>query len=255
MLHFSFALERTPPLYHHLFRSAKERTTDPLSSSSSWVNGETSRWVRAVRQPRRTRERRTTSVESAAVGFIQFIIYKSAISDDIIFLSLFLSSATTKRMNRHRSLVRRRYVVVREGVFVGFIETEKRSLVVFTTVLGARTLTEALLKARSIRFGFGQIRSKIVALRKREKTARFCLEGARKRDERSVGTVSIFRGKVVSIIPLRVIFVVLVECPFGISDLSLDLMNERERERSKSIARGARRRTKRDLLGREDKGF
>ena len=187
--------------------------------------------MRAVRQPRRTRERRTTSVESAAVGFIQFIIYKSAISDDIIFLSLFLSSATTKRMNRHRSLVRRRryVVVVREGVFVGFIETEKRSLVVFTTVLGARTLTEAL-KARSIRFGFGQIRSKIVALRKREKTARFCLEGARKRDERSVGTVSIFRGKVVSIIPLRVIFVVLVECPFGISDLSLDLMNERERE-------------------------
>ena len=162
-------------------------------------------------------------------------------------------------MNRHRSLVRRRryvVVVVREGVFVGFIETEKRSLVVFTPVLGARTLTEALLKARSIRFGFGQIRSsKIVALRKREKTARFCLEGARKRDERSVGTVSIFRGKVVSIIPLRVIFVVLVECPFGISDLSLDLMNERERERSKSIARGARRRTKRDLLGREDKGF
>ena len=137
-------------------------------------------------------------------------------------------------MNRHRSLVRRRryvVVVVREGVFVGFIETEKRSLVVFTTVLGARTLTEALLKARSIRFGFGQIRSsKIVALRKREKTARFCVEGARKRDERSVGTVSIFRGKVVSIIPLRVIFVVLVECPFGISDLSLDLMNERERE-------------------------
>ena len=159
-------------------------------------------------------------------------------------------------MNRHRSLVRRRryVVVVREEVFVGFIETEKRSLVVFTTVLGARTLTEAL-KARSIRFGFGQIRSKIVALRKREKTARFCVEGARKRDERSVGTVSIFRGKVVSIIPLRVIFVVLVECPFGISDLSLDLMNERERERSKSIARGARRRTKRDLLGREDKGF
>ena len=162
-------------------------------------------------------------------------------------------------MNRHRSLVRRRryvvvVVVVREGVFVGFIETEKRSLVVFTPVLGARTLTEAL-KARSIRFGFGQIRSKIVALRKREKTARFCVEGARKRDERSVGTVSIFRGKVVSIIPLRVIFVVLVECPFGISDLSLDLMNERERERSKSIARGARRRTKRDLLGREDKGF
>ena len=150
MLHFSFALERTPPLYHHLFRSAKKRTTDP--SSSSWVNGETSRWVRAVRQPRRTRERRTTSVESAAVGFIQFIIYKSAISDDIIFLSLFLSSATTKRINRHRSLVRRRYVVVREGVFVGF-ETEKRSLVVFTTVLGARTLTEA--KARSIRFGIG----------------------------------------------------------------------------------------------------
>ena len=141
--------KRTPPLYH-LFRSAKERTTDP--SSSSWVNGETSRWVRAVRQPRRTRERRTTSVESAAVGFIQFIIYKSAISDDIIFLSLFLSSATTKRINRHRSLVRRRYVVVREGVFVGF-ETEKRSLVVFTTVLGARTLTEA--KARSIRFGIG----------------------------------------------------------------------------------------------------
>ena len=135
-------------------------------------------------------------------------------------------------MNRHRSLVRRRryVVVVREGVFVGFIETEKRSLVVFTPVLGARTLTEALLKARSIRFGFGQIRSKIVALRKREKTARFCVEGARKRDERSVGTVSIFRGKVVSIIPLRVIFVVLVECPFGISDLSLDLMNERERE-------------------------
>ena len=135
-------------------------------------------------------------------------------------------------MNRHRSLVRRRrfVVVVREEVFVGFIETEKRSLVVFTTVLGARTLTEALLKARSIRFGFGQIRSKIVALRKREKTARFCVEGARKRDERSVGTVSIFRGKVVSIIPLRVIFVVLVECPFGISDLSLDLMNERERE-------------------------
>ena len=134
-------------------------------------------------------------------------------------------------MNRHRSLVRRRryVVVVREEVFVGFIETEKRSLVVFTTVLGARTLTEAL-KARSIRFGFGQIRSKIVALRKREKTARFCVEGARKRDERSVGTVSIFRGKVVSIIPLRVIFVVLVECPFGISDLSLDLMNERERE-------------------------
>ena len=161
--------------HHHLFRSAKKRT-DP---SSSWVNGETSRWVRAVRQPRRTRERRTTSVESAAVGFIQFIIYKSAISDDIIFLSLFLSSATTKRINRHRSLVRRRYVVVREGVFVGF-ETEKRSLVVFTTVLmGART-TEA--KARSIRFGFGQIRSKIVALRKREKTARFCVEGARKRD-------------------------------------------------------------------------
>ena len=74
MLHFSFALERTPPIYHHLFRSAKERTTDTLSSSSSWVNGETSRWVRAVRQPRRTRERRTTSVESAAVGFIQFII-------------------------------------------------------------------------------------------------------------------------------------------------------------------------------------
>ena len=75
-------------------------------------------------------------------------------------------------MNRHRSLVRRRryVVVVREEVFVGFIETEKRSLVVFTTVLGARTLTEAL-KARSIRFGFGQIRSKIVALRKREKTA------------------------------------------------------------------------------------
>ena len=32
------------------------------------------------------------------------------------------------------------------------------------------------------------------------------------------------------------IFVVLVECPFGISDLSLDLMNERERERS-NIAR------------------
>ena len=153
MLHFSFALERTPSIYHHLFRSAKERTTDTLSSSSSWVNGETSRWVRAVRQPRRTRERRTTSVESAAVGFIQFIIYKSAISDDIIFLSLFLSSATTKRINRHRSLVRRRYVVVREGVFVGFIETEKRSLVVFTTVLGARTLTEA--KARSIRFGIG----------------------------------------------------------------------------------------------------
>ena len=85
-------------------------------------------------------------------------------------------------MNRHRSLVRRRryVVVVREEVFVGFIETEKRSLVVFTTVLGARTLTEA--KARSIRFGFGQIRSKIVALRKREKTARFCVEGARKRD-------------------------------------------------------------------------
>ena len=150
MLHFSFARKKEHHHHHHLFRSAKERT-DP--SSSSWVNGETSRWVRAVRQPRRTRERRTTSVESAAVGFIQFIIYKSAISDDIIFLSLFLSSATTKRMNRHRSLVRRRrYVVVREGVFVGF-ETEKRSLVVFTTVLGARTLTEA--KARSIRFGIG----------------------------------------------------------------------------------------------------
>ena len=150
MLHFSFARKKEHHHHHHLFRSAKKRTTDP--SSSSWVNGETSRWVRAVRQPRRTRERRTTSVESAAVGFIQFIIYKSAISDDIIFLSLFLSSATTKRINRHRSLVRRRYVVVREGVFVGF-ETEKRSLVVFTTVLGARTLTEA--KARSIRFGIG----------------------------------------------------------------------------------------------------
>ena len=128
---------------------------------------------------------------------------------------------------------------------------KRRKGVVVFTVLGART-TEA--KARSIRFGIGQIRSKIVALRKREKTARFCVEGARKRDERSVGTVSIFRGKVVSIIPLRVIFVVLVECPFGISDLSLDLMNERERERSNSIARGARRRTKRDR-GREDKGF
>ena len=183
--------------------------------------------MRAVRQPRRTRERRTTSVESAAVGFIQFIIYKSAISDDIIFLSLFLSSATTKRINRHRSLVRRRYVVVREGVFVGF-ETEKRSLVVFTTVLGARTLTEA--KARSIRFGFGfdPKLSRVKGKRQRG------VEGVRKR-ERSVGTVSSVvvtrprRGKVVSI-PLRVIFVVLVECPFGISDLSLDLMNERERE-------------------------
>ena len=77
-------------------------------------------------------------------------------------------------MNRHRSLVRRRryVVVVREEVFVGFIETEKRSLVVFTTVLGARTLTEALLKARSIRFGFGQIRSKIVPL---------CVKGKRQR--------------------------------------------------------------------------
>ena len=88
-------------------------------------------------------------------------------------------------MNRHRSLVRRRryvvVVVVREGVFVGFIETEKRSLVVFTTVLGARTLTEALLKARSIRFGFGQIRSKIVALRKREKTALLCRRRAKTR--------------------------------------------------------------------------
>ena len=32
------------------------------------------------------------------------------------------------------------------------------------------------------------------------------------------------------------IFVVLVECPFGISDLSLDLMNERERDRIVSHA-------------------
>ena len=156
--------------HHHLFRSAKKRT-DP---SSSWVNGETSRWVRAVRQPRRTRERRTTSVESAAVGFIQFIIYKSAISDDIIFLSLFLSSATTKRINRHRSLVRRRYVVVvREGVFVGF-ETEKRSRC-FYRFGCANDGSKSAFDSIRIR-----IRSKIVA-RKREKTAR-CRRRAKTRE-------------------------------------------------------------------------
>ena len=163
--------KRTPPLYH-LFRSAKERT-DP--SSSSWVNGETSRWVRAVRQPRRTRERRTTSVESAAVGFIQFIIYKSAISDDIIFLSLFLSSATTKRINRHRSLVRRRYVVVREGVFVGF-ETEKRSRCFYRFGCANDGSKSAFDSIRNREF------DPKLSLCVKGKRQRFCVEGARKRD-------------------------------------------------------------------------
>mgnify|MGYP001373738287 CR=1 FL=1 len=222
--------------HHHLFRSAKKRT-DP---SSSWVNGETSRWVRAVRQPRRTRERRTTSVESAAVGFIQFII--RARSDDI-FLSFSLCDKT-----QQASVTGKKTLLLERGFLLAL---KRRKGVVVFTVLGART-TEA--KARSIRFGFGfdPKLSRVKGKRQRG------VEGARKR-ERSVGTVSSVvvtrprRGKVVSI-PLRVIFVVLVECPFGISDLSLDLMNERERERSNSIARGARRRTKRDR-GREDKGF
>lgn len=173
MLHFSFARKKEHHHHHHLFRSAKKRTTDP--SSSSWVNGETSRWVRAVRQPRRTRERRTTSVESAAVGFIQFIIYKSAISDDIIFLSLFLSSATTKRINRHRSLVRRRYVVVREGVFVGF-ETEKRSRCFYRFGCANDGSKSAFDSIRNREF------DPKLSLCVKGKRQRFCVEGARKRD-------------------------------------------------------------------------
>ena len=160
--------KRTPPLYH-LFRSAKERT-DP--SSSSWVNGETSRWVRAVRQPRRTRERRTTSVESAAVGFIQFII--RARSDDI-FLSFSLCDKT-----QQASVTGKKTLLLERGFLLAL---KRRKGVVVFTVLGART-TEA--KARSIRFGF-RIRSKIVSRRVKGKRRQRGVEGARKRErDRSV---------------------------------------------------------------------
>ena len=54
----------------------------------------------------------------------------------------------------------------------------------------------------------------------REKDSAVCRRRGKNARDRSVPR----RGKVVSI-PLRVIFVVLVECPFGISDLSLDLTN------------------------------
>ena len=142
-----------------------------------------------------------------------------------IFLSFSLCDKT-----QQASVTGKKTLLLERGFLLAL---KRRKGVVVFTVLGART-TEA--KARSIRFGFGfdPKLSRVKGKRQRG------VEGARKR-ERSVGTVSSVvvtrprRGKVVSI-PLRVIFVVLVECPFGISDLSLDLMNERERDRIVSHA-------------------
>ena len=156
---------RSKEHHHHPFRSTKR--TDP---SSSWVNGETSRWVRAVRQPRRTRERRTTSVESAAVGFIQFII--RARSDDI-FLSFSLCDKT-----QQASVTGKKTLLLERGFLLAL---KRRKGVVVFTVLGART-TEA--QARSIRiririrFGFDSIQN---VARKREKTAR-CRRRAKTRE-------------------------------------------------------------------------
>ena len=133
-------------------------------------------------------------------------------------------------MTQQASVTGKKTLLLERGFLLAL---KRRKGVVVFTVLGART-TEA--QARSIRFGFGfdPKLSRVKGKRQRG------VEGVRKR-ERSVGTVSGVvvtrprRGKVVSI-PLRVIFVVLVECPFGISDLSLDLMNERERDRIVSHA-------------------
>ena len=195
--------------------------------------------MRAVRQPRRTRERRTTSVESAAVGFIQFII--RARSDDI-FLSFSLCDTQQASVTGKKTLLERGFLLALKW---------RKGVVVFT-VLGART-TEASafdsIRFDSIQNVAEESRISNLCDFEREKDSAVCRRREKNARDRSVPR----RGKVVSI-PLRVIFVVLVECPFGISDLSLDLMNEREREREIEYRTRARRRTKRDR-GREDKGF
>ena len=166
MLHFSFARKKEHHHHHHLFRSAKKRT-DP---SSSWVNGETSRWVRAVRQPRRTRERRTTSVESAAVGFIQFII--RARSDDI-FLSFSLCDKT-----QQASVTGKKTLLLERGFLLALKRRKGVSLFLLPFWVRERR------KQKRVRFDSESgIRSKIVALRKREKTALLCRRRAKTRLE------------------------------------------------------------------------
>ena len=158
-------------------------------------------------------------------------------------------------MTQQASVTGKKTLLLERGFLLAL---KRRKGVVVFTVLGART-TEA--QARSIRFGFGfgldsdSIRSKMSRVKGKRQRG---VEGVRKR-ERSVGTVSGVvvtrprRGKVVSI-PLRVIFVVLVECPFGsISDLSLDLMNERERDRI--VSRAAREDERNEIEAERTKDF
>ena len=125
--------------------------------------------MRAVRQPRRTRERRTTSVESAAVGFLCPIHYIDLTRH--IFLSFSLCDKT-----QQASVTGKKTLLLERGFLLAL---KRRKGVVVFTVLGART-TEA--QARSIRFGFGFGFDSIQNVaRKREKTAR-CRRRAKTRE-------------------------------------------------------------------------